>query len=227
LSSHQKAHVTNFDVSCDAINQHFLTVAEKTVADLPSSSVFPLSYIDCADVPDLFLSKVHIDDVLQYIQALDIHKAVGVDEIPTRFVKAAPYGMTVILTRLLNMSIQTCTFPGLWKTAIVTPVQKSKQNSSLGNFRPISILPVVSKILERLVFDAMVSHLLKYELLSTKQPGFRPGHSMQDVLLSVTDSWLNAIDDGKFVGTVNLLVQCFSILLKRLTVLTMRYYYRS
>jgi len=63
----------------------------------------------------------------------------------------------------------------------------------------------VSKILERLVFDAMVSHLLKYEVLSTKQSGFRLGHSMQDALLSVTDSWLNAIDDGKF------LVRCFSI----------------
>jgi len=108
LSSRQKAHVTILDVSCDTINQHFLTVAKKTVADLPSSSVSPLSYIDCADASDLFLSEVYVDDVLQYIQALDIHKAVVIDEIPTRFVKATPYGMAMILTRLINMSIQTC-----------------------------------------------------------------------------------------------------------------------
>jgi len=110
--------------------------------------------------------------------------------------------MAVILTRLISMSILACTFPDLWKTAIVTIVQKSKQNSSTssGNFRPISVLPVASKILERLVFDAMVSHLLEHELFSTKQSDFCPGHSTQDVLLSVTDSWLKAIEDGKFIG---------------------------
>ena len=119
--------------------------------------------------------------------------------------------------------ILTCTFPDLWKTAIVTPVQKSKQNNSLSNFRPISVLPVASKILERLVFDAMVGHLLKYKLLSTEQSGFRPGHSTQDVLLCVTDSWLKAIDDGKYVGAVFLdLAKAFDcvdheILLKKLT----------
>jgi len=58
------------------------------------------------------------------------------------------------------MSIVTCTFPELWKTATVTPVQKStKQNTPLIDFRPISILPVVPKILERFVFDAIVGHL--------------------------------------------------------------------
>ena len=223
LSPRQKAHVTNLDVSCDTINQHFLTVAGKTVADLPSSSISSLSYIDCVDVPDFSLSEVHVDDVFQHIQALDIHKAVGIDEIPTRFVKAAPYGMAVILTTLIKMSILMCTFPDLWKTAIVTPVQKSKQDNSLSNFWPISVLPVASKILERLVFDAMVGHLLKYELLSTEQSGFRPGNSTQDVLLCVTDSWLKAIDDGKYVGAVFLdLAKAFDcvdheILLKKLT----------
>ena len=78
-------------MSCDTINQHFLTVAEKTVADLPSSSVSPLSYINYADIPDLFLSEVHMGDVLQYIQTLDIHNAVEIDGIPTRFVKIAVF----------------------------------------------------------------------------------------------------------------------------------------
>jgi len=65
------------------------------------------------------------------------------------------------------------------KTAIVTSVQKSKQNTSLSNFRPIPVLPVVAKILEQLVFDMVVGHLLSYDLLSTKQSGFCPVHSTQ------------------------------------------------
>jgi len=181
LSSRQKAQTTIADTSCDAINQHFLTIAQKTIADLPSSSVSPLSSIDRVDVPDLSLSEVQFNDVVQYIQVLDVHKAVGIDGISTCFIKASPYGMAVVLTKPINKSILACTFPDIWKTAIVTPVQKSKQNSSLSNYRPISVLPVVSKILERVVFDAIVCHLLKHDLLSNKQSGFCPGYSTQDV----------------------------------------------
>jgi len=59
----------------------------------------------------LVFSEVHMGDVLQHIKVLDIHKAVGIDQIPTRFVKAVPYGRAVILTKLIDMSISTCTFP--------------------------------------------------------------------------------------------------------------------
>ena len=92
--------------------------------------------------------------------------------------------MAVVLAKLIK-SILTCTFPDMWKTAIVTPVQKFKQNSSLSNYRPISVLPMVSRIIEQVVFDAIVCHLLKNNLLSHKQSGFCPEHSTQDVLLHV------------------------------------------
>jgi len=84
----------------------------------------------------------------------------------------------------------------------VTPVQKSNQSSSLSNFRPISILPVFSKVLERVVFDQVVDHFNRHKLFSNKQSGFHPGHSTQDVLLHVNDSWLRAIDNGQYVGAV-------------------------
>ena len=70
LSSCQKAQTTIIDTFCDAINQHFLTIAQKTVTNLPSSSVSPLSYIDCVDCA---FSEVQFDDVVQYIQVLDVH----------------------------------------------------------------------------------------------------------------------------------------------------------
>ena len=109
-----------------------------------------------------------------------------------------------LLTVLINKSISTGGFPELWKTAIVTPVQKSRESSEMSNFRPISAF---SKILERVIYNQLISHLLNFNLLSEFQSGFRPSHSTQDVLLHVVDCWHKAIDDGKIVPVTQ---QCFS-----------------
>jgi len=105
----------------------------------------------------------------------------------------------MLLTKLINKSITSKTFPDIWKTAVVLPVQKSNQNNSLSNFCLVSILPVFSKVLERVVFDQFVHHF-RHDLFSHKQSGFRAGYSTQDVLLHVSESWLWAIDAGQCVG---------------------------
>lgn len=78
---------------------------------------------------------------------------------------------------------------------MVTSIQKSRDSVELTNFRPISVLLVLSKVLERVVYNQLVSYLLKYDLLSDRQSGFHPNFATQDVLLHVTDSWHRAIDD--------------------------------
>ena len=67
---------------------------------------------------------------------------VGVDGISTKFVKASPVCMAMLLAKLINRSIVSATFPDCWKSAIVTPIPKSRTGSSLSNFRPISVLSV-------------------------------------------------------------------------------------
>ena len=92
--------------------------------------------------------------------------------------------------------------PDCWKSAIVTPVLKSSKNFSLTNFCPISVLPVFSKILEKVVSDQIVGHFLKHNLFSQKQSGFRHGFSTESVLLHVVNSCYTAIDRGQYVGAV-------------------------
>ena len=81
---------------------------------------------------------------------------------------------------------------------MVTPIQKTKESTELTNFHPISVLPVLSKVLQRVVYDQLMSYLLNHNLLYEQQSGFRPHYSTQDVLLHVTDSWCRAIDESKF-----------------------------
>jgi len=111
------------------------------------------------------------------------------DGITIRFIKAEPYSLGSLITRLINFSLKSESFPDLWKSVVVTPIQKTKESTELSNFRPISVLPVLSKVLEKVVYDQLLSYLLKHNLLYEQQSGFRPHYSTQDVLLNVTDSW--------------------------------------
>ena len=188
-----------FTFDADAINDYFLSIPFKTVETVPLSSESPLSYLPDFGELEFSLSTVSVNDVVSILNSLDSKKATGCDELPLRFLKACPAEMGKLVATIINQSILTCKFPDSWKCAIVTPVQKSRDNCELTNFRPISVLPVFSKILERVVHDQFVSHLLKFNLFSVYQSGFRPSHSTQDVLLYVVDCWRKAIDDSKFV----------------------------
>ena len=91
--------------------------------------------------------------------------------------------------------------PSLWKRAIVTPIHKGGA-THLCNYRPISVLPAASKILERVFVNQLSSHLLANDLLSSNQSGFRPGYSTQDVILHMHNLWRKAIDEGNLTGVV-------------------------
>ena len=159
----------NFNFHADDLNTHFLSIPGRTVQNLPISSVSPCSYISEINVPSLNLTAVTEDVV---ISILDTKKATGCDNLPIRFIKTCSEAMGRLLTVLINKSISTGRFPELWKSAIVTPVQKSRESSEMSNFRPILVLPAFSKILERVIYNQLISHLLNFNLLSDFQSGF-------------------------------------------------------
>ena len=127
------------------------------------------------------------------------------------------------LTCIVNKSLTSGIVPQLWKKAIVTPLQKKRNAAGMTNYRPISVLPVLSKILERVVQLQLVDHFLHHNLISPFQSGFRPGYSTQDVLHCVIDSWLDELDKHRHVGAIFLdLAKAFdcvnhNLLLKKLS----------
>lgn len=200
LSNRNKSFQLKTDNTANDFNQYFLSVSQQIVNTITPSAISPTSFLCQGDIPKLEFSLVEIEEVVHLIRQMSSNKATGADKIPTRLLKSCPMSFGVIITELINRSISTNTFPTQWKKAIVTPIPKSTQNDDLTNFRPISVLPVISKILERVISNQLVSHMLQNDLLSDSQSGFRSGHSTQDVLLYVTERWRKAIDEGKYVG---------------------------
>ena len=91
-------------------------------------------------------------------------------------------------------------FPDSWKIARVAPIHKTGPTDDQSNYCPISVLPVVSRLYEKLVFDQMYSFLNDNKLLYSKQSGFRMLHSVLTCLLKFTNDWYLNIDKGKFTS---------------------------
>lgn len=77
--------------------------------------------------------------------------------------------------------------PGEWKAANVSPIFKSGDKTSVHNYRAISILPVVTKVFEKLVHQQLYVYLQKHKILHQAQSGFRPGHTTQDMIVASVD----------------------------------------
>ena len=139
---------------------------------------------------------------MKYLSNVDVSKATGTDNIGTRLLKLAATHIAEDITFICNSSIDSNCFPDKWKEAKVSPLHKNGPIEEINNYRPISILPVLSKVLEKHVSDSLTLYLNENNLLHKIQSGFRPHHSCETALNFMTDSWLNVINDGKMIGVV-------------------------
>ncbi|CAB4039969.1 Hypothetical predicted protein, partial [Paramuricea clavata] len=103
---------------------------------------------------------------------------------------------------IFTASINTGIFPYEWKASRVTLVFKSGTRNNPGNYRPISIIPCVAKIFEKIIFDQLHGYLDSNNLLNKCQSGFRPFHSTLTALLEATSDWSMNIDNGLINGVV-------------------------
>ena len=116
--------------------------------------------------------------------------------------KISAEGISQTITKIINMSIESGTFPNKWKEAKVIPIQKSGALNEKENYRPISILNIISKIYERHLHDTLYSYLSSQNLLHSEQSGFRRFHSCETALLKLVDTWTKAMDEGELNGVL-------------------------
>lgn len=111
-------------------------------------------------------------------------------------------GISTNLTKIFNLSLRRQKVPSEWKISHINPIPKGKDIHLCSNYRPISLLSLPSKILERVVHTHISKFLAAHKLLSNVQFGFRPHSSTQEALLSITNSWHTSLTEHKQIAAV-------------------------
>ena len=127
-------------------------------------------------------------------------KSFGVDNISSFFLKLALPLIENSLALLLNTSIETSAFPDLWKIARITLILKEVDKIGKSNYRPISVLPVIARLFEKLVANQVYQHMVDNNLFTSGQSAYRSLHSTVTHLLKNTDDWYSGLELKKLVG---------------------------
>ncbi len=150
----------------------------------------------------LTMKLINVDFVKKELSSLDMTKSTGIDTIPSRLLKANDSTTYRALTHIFNRSITSANVNKEWTIARVTPIFKDGDRTEVGSYRPISILPVVMKILERETHNQLYSYLTENKLLSPAQSGFHKKYSTLTTLIDISHCILKDVEEGKGTGVL-------------------------
>ena len=203
---HDNKEVTDFKLIAELFNNHFSSIMEKYVtdSDFKQNPFIPTKvkqYVDSKVAITTYfeIPQISREFVIKYLNT-PVKKGTGLDDIQALFLRSAATPLSDSIVKICNLSIRSGVFPHMWKHAKVIPLPKKKSQDDVNNYRPISILPIASKILEKHVSVHLYRYLSSHNLLNKRQSGFRANHSCESALTLMTEEWLSAIYTGYQVG---------------------------
>ena len=162
-------------------NKFFARIGNKVASKLPTVARDAWKKYKSnprADTGNLLdLQSVDSKAVREILHSVRVNKAAGLDKIPARLIRDAEIELAPSITYFINKSIKDGSVPALWKVARVAPLYKAEDKLLVENYRPISVLPVLSKVMERVVHTQISVYLDRSGFLYSHQYGFRRGHS--------------------------------------------------
>ena len=164
----------------------------------------PTTFPECPVFSDSVMNNVTVstDQVYSVLKNIDSSSASGFDNLPGTILSKCASELCIPLTIIFNISLSRGEYPSLFKRANVVPVFKSGDRCHANNYRPISLLPLFSKVFEKVVLTSIQSHV--YSAISNHQHGFIPGRSTATNLILYTDFISKEINSGRQVDAVYL-----------------------
>ena len=144
------------------------------------------------------------ENIEKIIDKIKIDVATGIDNIPSKIIKQAKTVIGPLLTKIINLSFETKTFPDILKNAIIKPIHKKDDKNDISNYRPISILPVISKIFERVTLNQMLTYFENHCLISGLQHAYQKNHGTVTCLFELLNEIYELVDNKFKVAIVSL-----------------------
>ena len=190
------------------MNSYFAKVSDRLISDkrpFSEHNADVLKEFINSKKPENIHFKVPLiksDEFKSILKSLDPNKSTGIDGISPKMLKLAFDALMPFLLQINNISLHIGMFPDVLKEARVFPIHKSGPSEDRSDYRPISILPIVSKVIEKHVTKHLFAYLNKYKPLYEAQSGFRKHHSCLTALIKLINDWLSHIDKGNIVGAI-------------------------
>lgn len=184
-------------VDLNALNKHFTAIPSRVQTDIKSHTITQLNNTMPRTTCESFSLKTVSENEVQRIINNLRSKAVGHDGIGRELIIPLLEVILPYITHVINFSITSNYFPDAWKYAHIIPIPKKVVSCDLKDYRPISILPFLSKVLERVVHRQLSQYLQSNNLLTPFQSGFRTAHSTCTALIKIIDDIRSSIDQRK------------------------------
>ena len=194
------------DKTADFINDFFVSIGPTLARNYNKSWTYQGQIYNCV-FPDMLTNE---EEVLKLCKEIQETKSSAIDSLSSMILKHALLALIPQLNFLLNLSLKSGKFPQIWKQAVVIPLAKEGDTSNVGNYRPISLLPLPGKILEKIVHDRLMSFLEANNILNKNQGGFRKKLSTTDTIVKFTPEIFSAMNNKEtafvtFIYLFNLL----------------------
>ena len=191
LITDQKQIATNF-------NMFFSNIAEKLNKKITKTNKNFDDYLNLPNANSFFIQPTTKEDIEDIISTMNIHKACGPNSIPTNILKNFKKILSAPLSQIINLSFSGGVFPDMLRIAKVIPVFKKGDPLECNNYRPISLLPNIGKIYEKLMHRRLTLFLRQNNSLFSYQFGFRNSYSTTHALISISEQIRTALDNNKF-----------------------------
>ena len=184
-------------VIAEKFNEYFVNVGPNLASKIPQTTGNYKDYLQ-EGFPILEEYPLSDKELEEAFKSLKLHKSPGYDDISVNVVKKVTSVIFQPLKHIFNISILKGIFPDKMKLAKVTPLFKSGDEALLNNYRPISVLPCFSKLLERIMYNRVYSFLLENEILYEKQFGFQKQHSTEHAIIQLVNQILKSFHEDKY-----------------------------
>ena len=195
--------ITNPDEIAQRFNDYFINIGQSLSDQIHPEHSYN-HYLSNQTSTNIIFHHVNDDHILNIINKLKNKSSFGHDKIYNKLIKQSKEVLIKPLTLLVNQMLSSGCFPEDLKISRVKPLYKSGDKALFSNYRPISLLPSVSKIFEYVMYYQLLDYLDENKLLCMEQYGFRPGHSTELACIRLMDHVTKQVDAGKLPININI-----------------------